>query len=58
MRDVSQRQLETHVLKRKISFPVGIAPSAMQRMAHPEGEVATVKGDGLHYVLCTKILSL
>lgn len=44
MRDVSKRKLETQVLGQNIAFPVGIAPTAMQRMAHPDGEAATVKG--------------
>lgn len=43
MRDVSNRKLETLILGRTVSFPVGIAPTAMQRMSHPDGEVATVK---------------
>ena len=50
MRDVSKRKLETQVLGQNISFPVGIAPSAMQRMAHPDGEVATVKGKTIYNV--------
>ena len=28
-------------LQHKVSMPVGIAPTAMQRMAHPQGECAT-----------------
>lgn len=28
----------------KISMPLGIAPAAMQRMAHPEGECANARG--------------
>ncbi|CAM1321212.1 HAO1 (predicted) [Pycnogonum litorale] len=43
LRDVSRRCLETTVLGNKISFPVGVSPTAMQRMAHPDGEVATAK---------------
>jgi len=41
MTDVSTRSLETTVLGEKVSMPVGIAPTAMQRMAHPQGECAT-----------------
>lgn len=26
-------------------MPIGIAPTAMQRMAHPEGELANVRGN-------------
>jgi len=42
-RDVSVRDTETTFLGTKVPFPIGVAPTAMQRMAHPEGEVATAK---------------
>ena len=35
--------LSTTVLGFKISMPIMIAPTAMQKMAHPEGELATVR---------------
>ena len=41
MTDVSKRSLETKVLGQTVSMPVGVAPTAMQKMAHPEGECAT-----------------
>ena len=41
--DVSQRSMKTTVLGTEISMPIGIAPTAMQRMAHPDGECATAK---------------
>ncbi len=44
--DVSRRDLSTEVLGSRISFPVMIAPTAFQRLAHPEGEIATVKAGG------------
>ncbi|XP_055939010.1 2-Hydroxyacid oxidase 1-like [Argiope bruennichi] len=56
LRDVSTRFLKTYVLGHSISFPVCIAPSAMHRMAHPDGEVATVKAaaaEGVPMVLST-----
>ncbi|XP_076234394.1 hydroxyacid oxidase [Calliopsis andreniformis] len=43
LRDVSQRDLSTTVLGEKISMPLGVAPAAMQRMAHPDGECANAK---------------
>ena len=46
MRDVSERDLSTSVLGQKISMPVMVAPTAFQRMAHPEGEVATARAAG------------
>lgn len=39
--DVSAHDLAVNVLGVNISFPLIVAPTAMQRMAHPEGEVAT-----------------
>lgn len=41
--DVSQVDLTTSVLGFKISMPIMVAPTAMQRMAHPEGELATAR---------------
>ncbi|MEP6781831.1 MAG: alpha-hydroxy acid oxidase [Gemmatimonadaceae bacterium] len=41
MRDVSTRSWGCQVLGQTLSWPVMIAPMAMQRMAHVEGELAT-----------------
>ncbi len=41
--DVSKINTETTVLGCKIPSPICIAPTAMQRMAHPDGEIATAK---------------
>ncbi|KAI5067020.1 hypothetical protein GOP47_0017548 [Adiantum capillus-veneris] len=41
--DVSIVDLTTTVLGFKISMPIMVAPTAMQKMAHPEGELATAK---------------
>jgi len=43
LRDISQRDLSTTVLEQRISMPVLVAPTAFQRMAHPDGEVATAR---------------
>ena len=43
MVDVSNRTMKTRVLGTEISMPIGISPTAMQRMAHPEGECAAAK---------------
>ncbi|KAH7955899.1 hypothetical protein HPB52_004873 [Rhipicephalus sanguineus] len=45
LRDVSRRELSVTLLggRERLSFPIGIAPSAMQKMAHPEGEAATAR---------------
>ena len=42
--NVSQRNLSTTVLGRNVSIPIGISPTAMQKMAHPDGECATARG--------------
>jgi (S)-2-hydroxy-acid oxidase len=39
--DVSQISMETTVLGEKVSSPICVAPTAMQRMAHNDGECAT-----------------
>ncbi|CAN0186928.1 unnamed protein product [Ectocarpus sp. 6 AP-2014] len=41
LRDVSMVDTSTSVLGQKISSPICIAPTAMQRMAHDSGECAT-----------------
>lgn len=43
LRDVSKRDLSVTLLGEKVSFPIGISPTAMQKMAHPDGEIATAK---------------
>uniref|UniRef100_A0A023FSN0 (S)-2-hydroxy-acid oxidase n=1 Tax=Amblyomma cajennense TaxID=34607 RepID=A0A023FSN0_AMBCJ len=37
------RKLETTLLGHRVAMPVGVAPSAMQRMAHPDGEKGTAR---------------
>jgi 4-hydroxymandelate oxidase len=39
--DVSQVDLSTSVLGQSVPFPILLAPTAFQRMAHPDGELAT-----------------
>ncbi|HEX9564378.1 MAG TPA: alpha-hydroxy acid oxidase [Gemmatimonadaceae bacterium] len=41
--DVTTRSLETTVLGVPISMPVLIAPTAMQKLAHPDGESGTAR---------------
>lgn len=48
LKNVSRRTMSTVILGSKISMPVGIAPTAMQRMAHPDGECANAKGLRFH----------
>ncbi len=44
--DVSRRDSSTTVLGHRLSFPVIVAPTAFQRMAHPDGELATTRAAG------------
>ena len=43
MRDVSRCDLSTTVLGERLDLPVLVAPMAFQRLAHPEGELATAR---------------
>ncbi|XP_066524190.1 hydroxyacid oxidase 1 [Hoplias malabaricus] len=43
LRDVSRVDMSTTVLGQEVSFPVCVAATAMQRMAHPDGETATAR---------------
>jgi 4-hydroxymandelate oxidase len=43
MRDVRDVDTSTDVLGATIDFPLLVAPSAVQRIAHPEGELATAR---------------
>src|SRR6478672_4346379 len=51
--DVSERHMGTTALGEPVSMPVLIAPTAFQGLAHPEGEVATVKAAGAAKTLMT-----
>lgn len=44
--DVSTRKLETTLLGHKVSMPVAVAPTAFHRLAHPDGELASVRAAG------------
>jgi 4-hydroxymandelate oxidase len=41
--DVSSIDISTEVLGTRVSMPVGLAPTALQRLADPEGEVASAR---------------
>ncbi|XP_066600104.1 2-Hydroxyacid oxidase 1 [Prorops nasuta] len=56
LRDVSKRDLSTVIQGEKISMPVCIAPTAMQRMAHPDGECANsraAQAAGVIFIMST-----
>ena len=44
--DVSTRKLETTLLGHKVSMPIAVAPTAFHRLAHPDGELASVRAAG------------
>ncbi|HEU4565766.1 MAG TPA: alpha-hydroxy acid oxidase, partial [Gemmatimonadaceae bacterium] len=43
LRDVSRRDLHAEVLGARLTMPLLVAPMAFQRMAHPDGELATAR---------------
>lgn len=44
LRDVSIRDTSVEIFGANVSFPCGISPTAMQRMANQDGEIANAKG--------------
>jgi len=44
--DVATRSLETTVLGQRTSMPILVAPTAFHRLAHKDGELASVRGAG------------
>ncbi|MEE2780123.1 MAG: alpha-hydroxy acid oxidase [Myxococcota bacterium] len=56
--DVDTRDLSTTLLGQTVSMPLGIAPMAFQRMAHPDGELAVVRAAGdLGAIYCLSTIS-
>ena len=51
--DVSVRDISTTVFGEPVSMPILIAPTALQGLAHPEGEIATTKAAGAAKTLMT-----
>ena len=44
--DVSQLDTRITLLGRELAFPILLAPTAYQKLSHPDGELATVNGAG------------
>lgn len=44
LRDVTRQDISVTVLGHKLSMPICVSPTAYQGMAHPDGELATVRG--------------
>ncbi|KXJ72106.1 uncharacterized protein LOC109401631 [Aedes albopictus] len=53
LRNVANRDMKVKVLGEEFSMPIGIAPTAFQKMAHPEGEVANAQAAANRKVLFT-----
>ena len=45
LRDVSNVDMRTRILGEEVASPVCVAATAMQRMAHEDGELATARGE-------------
>jgi 4-hydroxymandelate oxidase len=45
--DATRLDTSTEILGHKLDFPILLAPVAYQKVAHPEGEVATARGAGM-----------
>ncbi|KAJ1751912.1 Hydroxyacid oxidase 1 [Coemansia sp. RSA 1821] len=48
LRDVSKISTETTILGQKVKTPLGIAPCALHKLAHPSGEAATSRAASQH----------
>ncbi|KAK7590190.1 hypothetical protein V9T40_001803 [Parthenolecanium corni] len=46
LRDVTLRDTKTKVLGMDFDIPIGVSPSAMQKMAHPDGEIGNARAAG------------
>lgn len=44
LKDVSEVNVETAILGNRVGLPLFVSPTAMAKLAHPEGEVAIAKG--------------
>jgi isopentenyl diphosphate isomerase/L-lactate dehydrogenase-like FMN-dependent dehydrogenase len=56
--DVGEVTTATTVLGREVSMPLLVAPTAFQRLAHPDGEVATARAAAeVGTVMCQSTLS-
>ena len=53
MVDVSKRDLSTTIFGQRVSMPILLAPTAFHKLAHPDGEVATVRAAGASNTIMT-----
>lgn len=48
--NVDKVDTSTEIFGTKVSFPLGFSPSAMHKLAHPDGEVGTSKAAAAHNI--------
>jgi len=46
LRDVSHLDVSCEIFGEHLQWPLGIAPSAMQKLAHPDGEIGMTRAAG------------
>ena len=44
LRGINKVDMTTTIQGMKINLPICVAPTALQKMAHPDGEIGTAKG--------------
>ena len=44
LRDVSNVDMRACLLGEEVAFPIGVSPTALQQVAHSDGELATARG--------------
>lgn len=58
LRDVSSVDMSTRVLGQRVSMPICVSATAMQKMSHPDGETATARGQTHHISSLLTVLSI
>lgn len=53
LRDVGEVDTRVNVLGLELPYPILLAPTALHKLAHPEGELATVRGAGAAHAAMT-----
>jgi (S)-2-hydroxy-acid oxidase len=51
LRNLSGLDTSTHIFDTKVKFPFGFSPTAMQTLAHPDGEIGTSKACAANNIL-------
>ena len=53
LRNVANRDLSTTILGRTVKIPIGVSPTAFQKVIHPDGEYGTARGKHLVHLVIT-----